>query len=504
MEIIAITTGCTLAQADEARRALGSFEGQQTVRGWYYQHALRRYELDVVERLWDVLVAFASFGFCKAHAAAFALPTYQSAWLKTHHPAAFLAGVLTHDPGMYPKRLILDDARHFGVAILPIDVNASDEAYRMEPLQDGAEQAYGIRLPFGQVKGISEAEVARIVANRPYASLADFWQRAGVSRPIAESLVMVGGFDGLYRIGTDVHAIRRGDPTRRDLLLQLADLERYGRSLSRAGGGRRRALPASGPGPDPDPAHRAARQSQAPAVVVAPEACQMLLDLGDAPGEVAGCGLPEMGPGERVRAELEVLGLDVSHHVLEFYAPMLQGIGATPAVDLVRCRSKASVLVAGMKVATQTPPVRSGRRVVFLTVDDGTGPADATFFEDAQGPYAETVFHHWLLLVRGEVRRTGRRGVSLRATGAWDLHAAQEAWQAGGAAAVHHLLDSSPMPGAPAAAAARGPQAPRRRLLVHASGFTTNVYADVRPAGDDVGAGPPSKLWHASPGSSGW
>ena len=58
-----------------------------------------------VDRIWEVLKAFASFGFCKAHAAAFALPTYQSAWLKTHHPAAFLAGVLTHDPGMYPKRL---------------------------------------------------------------------------------------------------------------------------------------------------------------------------------------------------------------------------------------------------------------------------------------------------------------------------------------------------------------------------------------------------------------
>ena len=70
-----------------------------------------------------MLKAFASFGFCKAHAAAFALPTYQSAWLKAHHPAAFLAGVLTHDPGMYPKRLILDDARQFGIAVLPLDVN---------------------------------------------------------------------------------------------------------------------------------------------------------------------------------------------------------------------------------------------------------------------------------------------------------------------------------------------------------------------------------------------
>ncbi len=82
--------------------------------------------------------------------------------------------------------------------------------------------------------------------------------------------------------------------------------------------------------------------------------------------------------------------------------------------------------MAGVKVATQTPPIRSGRRVVFLTLDDATGPVDATFFEDAQGPYAATVFHSWLLVVRGELRRTGRRGVSLRATGCWELPALHE------------------------------------------------------------------------------
>ena len=83
----------------------------------------------VVEQIWKVLAAFASFGFCKAHAAAFALPTYQSAWLKAHYPAHFLSGVLTHDPGMYPKRLILDDARQFGIAVLGLDVNASEKTF---------------------------------------------------------------------------------------------------------------------------------------------------------------------------------------------------------------------------------------------------------------------------------------------------------------------------------------------------------------------------------------
>ena len=80
---------------------------------------------DEVDRVWQVLIAFGAFGFCKAHAAAFAIPVYQSAWLKRHHPAAFYAGVLAHDPGMYPKRVILQDARLAGVRVLGPDINAS-------------------------------------------------------------------------------------------------------------------------------------------------------------------------------------------------------------------------------------------------------------------------------------------------------------------------------------------------------------------------------------------
>ena len=121
-------------------------------------------------------------------------------------------------------------------------------------------------------------------------------------------------------------------------------------------------------------------------------------------------GLPEMTAEERMRAELEILGLDASRHVVETYARFLDELGTTRSKDLLSRRSKAELLVAGVKVATQTPPIRSGRRVIFLTLDDSTGPVDATFFEDAQGPYAATVFHSWLLVVRGELRRTGRRG----------------------------------------------------------------------------------------------
>ena len=601
MKIVSIMTGCSLAEADEIRRSLGSPESQQEVRAWFYPAARSKgYELVIIERVWEVLKAFASFGFCKAHAAAFAIPTYHSAWLKAHHPAAFLAGVLTHDPGMYPKRLILDEARNLGIAILGLDVNTSDKSYRVERvspydepppeilgerprrastvpgLPDGS--AYGIRLSLADVKGISAAEIERIVASRPYQSLSDFWTRASVSRPIVERLVLAGGFDSIYGIGLSAPVRRRGRVTRRDLLLQIADLDRYTRATgkaARAAAPKRRtyslsesahgvALSVDGKahGRAGDVVAASRRQSQAPmAAIQASELdVQLTLELGDAPGEIAASGLPEMTDAERVRAELEILGLDASRHVVDFYAPMLNDLGVTPSRDLLTRRSTTEVLIAGVKVATQTPPVRSGRRVVFLTLDDSTGPVDATFFEDAQGPYAATVFGSWLLLVRGITRRTGPRGISIRATGAWELGVVYEAWKSGGKAAVAELLDSGlgtsmdsddaavegragsrstrPVAAAPPeheTAHERGERL--RRVLVHASGFRQSPYADIVPQGiaaadtrsqvatrggragsisgasvdqsdptvdKDSGRPTPRKLWHSSNGSSGW
>ena len=104
--------------------------------------------------------------------------------------------MLTHDPGMYPKRLILDDARLAGMPILPVDVNASAADWRVEPV--GQLPGEGLRPGLREVKGISEAEVARIVAGQPYTSLRDLWERAAVSRPVAERLVLVGALDALY------------------------------------------------------------------------------------------------------------------------------------------------------------------------------------------------------------------------------------------------------------------------------------------------------------------
>jgi error-prone DNA polymerase len=114
--------------------------------------------------------------------------------------------------------------------------------------------------------------------------------------------------------------------------------------------------------------------------------------------------------------------------MIEFYGEFLNAIGAVRSSDLLKQRSQSSVLVAGIKVAMQTPPVRSGKRVIFVTLDDGYGLSDSTFFTDVQSEYANVLYSTSLLLVRGVTRRTGARGISIRATGAWDLRAAYESW----------------------------------------------------------------------------
>lgn len=485
IQLVSVVTGCTLAQGDEVRRALGDREGQEQVRQWLFPRARERgYDEELIGRVWDILTSFASFGFCKAHAAAFALPTYQSAWLKRHHPAHFLAGVLTHDPGMYPKRLLLEEARRLDLAVLGLDVNVSTGEYRAEETACG----WGIRLSLADVKGIAADEIERIVDAQPFQSLTDFWERASVSQPTAEHLVLAGAFDSLYGIGEATGVRSSSQVTRRDLLLTLADLHT---------GTRKQA-----------PAQAAFTFTEADALDVVPS------------------GLPEMDDDERLKAELEILGLDASRHIMERYLPMLRAIRATSARTLLEAKNRSEILVAGVKVATQTPPVRSGRRVIFLTLDDSTGPVDATFFEDVQGPYSATVFNTWLLLVRGVVRRTGPRGVSIRATGAWDLGQVHDVWRAelersgspdDAVAAVRALVEEVPegyslvgeyVPPQKEGHAAiaddhtRAGGMGRRRVLVHASGFRQSPYADIKPQGTSA-AEAPRKLWHSSPGSAG-
>lgn len=387
--------GIDLAEADELRRLMErSGEGieqrfRQKTAANLDDSGRRRFTDAQIDEIWDVLKGFGSFGFCKAHAAAFALPTWQSAWLKTRYPAEFFAGLLTHDPGMYPKRLLLGDARRIGVPILPVDVQISSERFVVERVRKTPPGwatrtgDLGIRLALAEIRGMSEAEQQRIVQEAPYDSLGDFLARARPSKPLAERLALIGALDTL----------EPGHPTRGELLAAVRSRPRI--------------------------------RPKTPM----PDALELPLTLGhDGHAPVAPTGEPELTSRERVQAELDVLALDLSEHVIDSYRPLLDKLGVTPASELLEMRGGAEVIVAGVRVATQTPPMRSGKRVVFISVDDGTGCADAVFFEDAQERSGSILFGTPLLLIRGNVRRTGDRGVSVQATAAQDLKRVWEEW----------------------------------------------------------------------------
>jgi error-prone DNA polymerase len=259
------------------------------------------------------------------------------------------------------------------------------------------------------VHGISDAEVRSILearADRPFRDVGDFIRRTNVAQPVVERIAHAGGFD------------RLPSGTRRDRVYT--------------------------------------------AMVTRPERVgdQLALDLTGSPEQLS-LGLAEYSDAERVRAELEVLGVDASRHLVSFFEPLLADLGVVRGGDLWRQRSGARVIVAGVKVASQTPAVKSGQRIIFLTLDDATGPVDVTVFESAQPRIAKTIFHSFVLAVRGTVRRTGRRGVSIIAEDAWELTALQRARRDG-------------------------------------------TLADALSGRAIGGQAPPRKLWHASGGSAGW
>ncbi|MFC5718565.1 DNA polymerase III subunit alpha [Streptomyces gamaensis] len=456
IEILRIMTGCDRHVADETRRVLSDRETQGRVKEWFTRRATERgYAPDVVRRTWEIVEAFGSYGFCKAHAVAFAVPTYQSAWLKAHYPAAFYAGLLTHDPGMYPKRLLLADARRRGVPILPLDVNRSGVHYQVE--LDPRSRHFGVRLALEDVRGISGAEAERIVDGQPYASLPDLWRRARPSRPVAEHLAEVGALD----------AFGAG---RRDLLLRIAELHGKGHGK---GHGRGRETASSQP------------------------------TLLDEVFDTAPLGLPDPTDAERLRAELAVLGMDTSRHLMSDHRQFLAELGAIPAKRLRDggIRHGATVLVAGAKAAIQTPPIRSGKRVIFTTLDDGTGLVDCAFFDDSHAACAHTVFHSWLLLVRGTVQRRGPRSLSVVGAAAWDLAELTELRARGGLEAVAKVLSQEPGPALAGAAGAEGVTDAAGRRIHLETGYTLHPWSDLRPAGEGAATG--RKLWHASPGSAG-
>ncbi|GAC1410014.1 MAG: DNA polymerase III subunit alpha [Actinomycetota bacterium] len=448
MRAIAVATGVDLGKADQIRRELEDQEKLPEIEAWFHRAARARgWDEKSAAAVWHEVASFASFGFCKAHAAAFAVPTYQSAWLKAHHPAAFYAGVLTHEPGMYPRRAILDDARNNGMKIHPIDINQSERHYTVDHDQKG------VRIGLMHVDGISAAEIQAILHAResgPFEGLADLCSRTRISRPTVEKLIHAGACDAFG--------------ARRDLHLKVHDFWEK-------------------------------RQPRA-------EKTQGTLKVAEAPPSY---GLRPYNEAEKVRAELEVLGMDVSRHVISFYEPVLDALRVTRTQGLRRTRRAQRVMVAGVKVASQTPAVRSGQRIIFLTLDDGTGLVDATVFESVQEHCAWTVFHSWLIVARGTVHRTGKRGISINVERAWDLSALAKDYKAG--TFDPKLLWEEGVAEIQAAERERFAIARAKKngtfVAPAAKMRDAQMVLPLPSATADSGQAAPRKLWHSSTGSAG-
>ncbi|WP_116209418.1 DNA polymerase III subunit alpha [Streptomyces olivoreticuli] len=441
IEMLSVLTGCDRALAEVARRGLADADRLPRLHSWFRRSAAARgYDPETLEKIWEVIASFGAYGFCRAHAVAFAVPALQSAWLKAHHPAALYAGLLEHDPGMWPKRVITADARRHDVPVLGVDINRSRAAHIVENTPDGTQ---GVRLALSAVKGIHAEEVERIVTGRPYTTLQDFWQRAHPSRPTAEHLAEIGALDQL----------RDGRLTRRDLLLQIAELHRH--------------------------AHARTTDGQLP--------------LDDTPLTAQPSGLPEMTNREVLGAELDVLSIDVSHHLMEHHHRLLKEIGATDAAHLTTLLPGQRVLVAGVRASTQTPPIPSGRRIIFVTLEDGSGFVDLAFFEDSHEACAHTIFHSGLLLVRGTVQARGPRRTVV-GTMVWDLEEIAAARRDHGPEAALRLLGAARLRPTPA-------QQPQRTLPNGTGGAELHPWADLQPAGTRTAD--LTKLGHTSPGSAG-
>ena len=202
MQVAARVAGLELAEADQLRRALQKrrYDELAPLKERFMEGARAQgLEQEEATVLWDRLAGFASFAFCKAHAVTYGRLAYRAAWLKTHHPAAFLTAFLLSETGYYPSRVYVEEARRLGVRILGPDINRSGAGFELER---GAGPP-SLRVGLGRARGLSEATLERLLESReregPYLSLPDFLERTGARRDEAETLVRVGAFDAFDR-----------------------------------------------------------------------------------------------------------------------------------------------------------------------------------------------------------------------------------------------------------------------------------------------------------------
>jgi len=205
--------GFDLAEADLLRRAMSHFDPgkrMQELKKKFVQQAQERNSIpaDVAERIWEMMAAFAGYGFPKAHAASYAKLGWRSAWCKSHFPAEFMAAVLANWGGYYSQRVYLSEARQIGLVVRPPHVNHSEHNFCVKKIEDIEKPTLFMGLD--QVKELTRSTIQRIIRHAPFTTLEDFLTRVDPRPQEAENLARVGALEGLGKIPFILRRLQNG------------------------------------------------------------------------------------------------------------------------------------------------------------------------------------------------------------------------------------------------------------------------------------------------------
>jgi error-prone DNA polymerase len=376
----------TLGEADGLRRSMtkkGDYEDIEVYRRRFLE-GVRRNGVDeaTAREIWRQIESFAGYSFCKAHSASYAQVSFQSAYLKAHRPARFMASVLANGGGYYPAFAYVEEARRMGLEIRLPDVNKSGATWK-------AEGESAIRCGLGQVAEMETATVEMVLAERgargPFVSLADFCRRVPIGVSDIHRLIDVGGFDAFDL--TRPQAKWKAEMTIRG----------WGPGGTPEGAALRGAPVSEGVLSEP--------RSQTVTTFFSPGPWrEMKAEERPVPA------LSEYPVAERREREWEILGVSVHHHPVEFWRDEVEavrgrrhlGAPAILAADLARHRGRRVTLI-GYLTTTKRVRTKHAEPMMFLTLEDETALYDVVLFPRAYQRHGGLLGSHGPFVVTGRI-----------------------------------------------------------------------------------------------------
>ena len=364
MQIAQVLAGYSLGEADILRRAMGKKKPEEMAkqRTIFVEGAVQR-EVDrkVAMSIFDLMEKFAGYGFNKSHSAAYALLSYQTAWLKTHYPAEFMASVLSSDLDNTDKVVaLIDECRRMKLALLTPSINQSDYYFTVG---QAGEIIYGL----GAIKGVGQAAIELILQARKaegkFSNLFEFCRRIDlrkINRRTLEALIRAGAMDDL-------------GPHRAVLLASMEQAIQFAEQRAQNQATGMHDLFAS--------------DNEA----VADEDVQALFAT-----------VPAWTDEQRLTAEKESLGLYLSGHPINAYAAELAHM-TTACIAQLQPKASQNIVLAGLVVAIRTMQTKRGHRMAFVTLDDATARIELALFPEVFAEARELLEKDRLLIVEGEV-----------------------------------------------------------------------------------------------------